>query len=206
MKVHFDLPENGTARKDFIVCLNMVEFLDYDYSNRLLEWLELLFLLGADHVWTYWTKNHPNVERVFKYYERKGKLSLNKFSNPGPEANHRLLRHFMRQTRRAQTYDMYLHNNCLYRNMYKYQYAVIIDADEVIMPLNDMTWKGMLLKIAEYTNRDLKDIGAISFRQALFLDTMFDVMTYIFVLRVNRAFSEVWRFSHFRVGFIKFRA
>ena len=176
LKVHYDLPENGTARKDFLVCLNMVEYLDYDYSKRLLEWLELLFLLGADHVWTYWTKNHPNVERVFKYYEKMGKVSLNTFSSPGPEANHRLLRHFMRQgPGGTPTYDMYLHNNCVYRNMYKYQYAVVIDGDEVIMPLNDMTWKGMLLKIAKKQKRDLKDIGAISFLQALFLDTMSEV-------------------------------
>ena len=60
----------GEKKKDFIVCLKPFEFTYDDVSLRLVEWFEMIKLLGADQVWSYNFTNHENVAKVAEYYKR----------------------------------------------------------------------------------------------------------------------------------------
>lgn len=51
-----------------------LDFLHEDLSVRLVEWIELLNLLGADKVFFYELQVHPNISKVLKYYEQEGKV------------------------------------------------------------------------------------------------------------------------------------
>lgn len=66
--------EKPAERKDFAVCVKGLDFLHEDLSVRLVEWIELLNLLGADKVFFYELQVHPNISKVLKYYEQEGKV------------------------------------------------------------------------------------------------------------------------------------
>lgn len=70
--------EKPAVKKDFAVCVKGLDFLHEDLSVRLVEWIELLNLLGADKVFFYELQVHPNISKVLKYYEQEGKVSPTK--------------------------------------------------------------------------------------------------------------------------------
>ena len=41
---------DGEKKKKFAVCVKALDFLDVDLSVRLVEWMEMLNILGADKV------------------------------------------------------------------------------------------------------------------------------------------------------------
>ena len=69
--------------------------------------------------------------------------------------NHQLLKYiFLPNKASLSRYfsDAYawIHNqDCLYRNMYKFEYIAAMDLDEVIIPLNHTTWEDMMKHIKE---------------------------------------------------------
>lgn len=65
-----------TQRKDFAVCVKGLDFPNVDLSLRLIEWIELLGLLGADKVFFYDLQMHPNMKEVLRYYQEKGKVMV----------------------------------------------------------------------------------------------------------------------------------
>lgn len=66
--------EKPVEKKDFAVCVKGLDFLHEDLSVRLIEWIELLNLLGADKVFFYELQVHPNISKVLKHYEQEGKV------------------------------------------------------------------------------------------------------------------------------------
>lgn len=72
LKVIYEKP---AEKKDFGVCVKGLDFLHEDLSVRLVEWIELLNLLGADKVFFYELQVHPNISKVLKYYEQEGKVT-----------------------------------------------------------------------------------------------------------------------------------
>jgi len=43
---------------------------------RLVEWIELLNLLGADKIFMYQLQVHPNITKVLDHYQREGKVII----------------------------------------------------------------------------------------------------------------------------------
>lgn len=56
------------------MCVKGLDFLHEDLSVRLVEWIELLNLLGADKVFFYELQVHPNISKVLRHYENEGKV------------------------------------------------------------------------------------------------------------------------------------
>lgn len=71
--------EKPPEKKGFAVCVKGLDFLHEDLSVRLVEWIELLNLLGADKVFFYELQVHPNISKVLKYYEQEGKVTFSRF-------------------------------------------------------------------------------------------------------------------------------
>jgi len=63
--------EKPVMRKQFGVCVKAMRYGTVDFSVRLIEWLELLKILGADQVFLYSYSAHKNMEKVLKYYSEQ---------------------------------------------------------------------------------------------------------------------------------------
>ena len=81
--IYNKLPEDETDRKEFAVCVKGLDFPNDDLSVRLIEWIELLRILGADKIFFYNLEVHPNVTKVLNYYEDKSYIDLTPISLPG---------------------------------------------------------------------------------------------------------------------------
>ena len=86
LKVRYNkLPEGESKKQNFAVCVKGLDFPTEDLSVRLIEWFELLHLLGANKIFLYNLEVHPNVTKVLNYYEKKGYVDVTPISLPGKE-------------------------------------------------------------------------------------------------------------------------
>ncbi|XP_016986396.1 uncharacterized protein LOC108049656 [Drosophila rhopaloa] len=137
----------------FVVCVKAMDFPYEDKSWRLIEWLELMRLLGAHKVVLYDAQMHQNMTRVVKDYlvTSPGFVELRPMSLGRGEPHARP--HFHHYAMMADSFNRILneiipYNDCFYRNMYKYDYVGVFDIDEVIMPLGNRTTWPELVKLA----------------------------------------------------------
>lgn len=80
---------------------------------------------------------HPNARKVLRQYEAEGfvsapGISLTRGEPALPHATYELMKACFGNHRVNALIPL---NDCSYRNMYKYDYIVIVDVDEVIMPV-----------------------------------------------------------------------
>ena len=142
--VHNKLPSNRKGR--FAVCVKALDFLQEDLSIHLVEWIELLGLLGADKIFFYEFEVHPNISKVLRYYQEKGKVEITPITLPGDQPNIPGLRnmHLRSYVTRKYQNEVIPYNDCLYRNLYTYDYIALIDIDEVILPKTVSTWNELM--------------------------------------------------------------
>ena len=99
--IYNKLPEGQKAKKEFAVCVKGLDFPTDDLSVRLIEWIELLHVLGADKIFLYNLEIHPNVTKVLNYYQDKGYVDLTPISLPGNFFSYRYRRHFLRKEQKS---------------------------------------------------------------------------------------------------------
>ncbi|XP_017133403.1 uncharacterized protein LOC108149986 [Drosophila elegans] len=125
------------------VCVKYLRFADIDMSDRLVEWLELMRILGAGKITAYDIGElHPNISRTLAYYTRSsdGFLDLRKFQLPNEIKEHPRLRRNL--------IEVLLYNDCLYRSLYDFDFVAVVDVDEVIMPLGETrNWPDLLVDL-----------------------------------------------------------
>ena len=65
-------------------------------------------------------------------------------------------------------------NDCFYRNMYKYKYIALLDMDEAIVPLGNLTSWSELMQIVELNalKEQKKRVAAYNFQNINFIDEM----------------------------------
>ena len=68
LRVIYEKPNK--TKESFAVCHKALRFSVNDLSLRLIEWLELLRILGVSKVFLYSFGVHLNVERVLNYYKK----------------------------------------------------------------------------------------------------------------------------------------
>ena len=124
-------------KKKFAVCVKGLNFPGQDISERLVEWVELLLVLGADMIFFYKFDVHSNVEKVSRllfvsslthlfhvlnFYSSKNLVSLTPISLPGSYPNTPMLREkFLSENILAKRQNELIpYNDCLYRNLYRY--------------------------------------------------------------------------------------
>ncbi len=74
--------EDGVV-KTVAVCTRGMMFRDPSITYRIVEWLELLSILGADKVFMYLYGLPREIMRTLKYYENRGLVTLTKWSMSG---------------------------------------------------------------------------------------------------------------------------
>lgn len=145
LRVIYNKPEK---KKDFAVCVKGLDFLHEDLSVRLVEWIELITLLGADKIYFYELQVHPNVTKVLEHYQRIGKVHVTPLTLPGGQPNVPSFQHLYltKKTNHKRQNELIPYNDCLYKHMYEYEYIALLDVDEVIMPVRDATWQELMHK------------------------------------------------------------
>ena len=69
LRVIYEKQESG-GKKLFAVCVRALYYYNIDFSIRLIEWLELMRILGVNQVFLYSFSTHPNMEKVMNYYQK----------------------------------------------------------------------------------------------------------------------------------------
>jgi hypothetical protein len=177
LRVTYNVLQPGESKKPFAVCVKGLDFPTEDISVRLIEWIELLTQLGADKIFMYNLEAHPNVTKVLNYYVRTGQVDLTPLTLPGHQPNMHILQHLYLRSKlnNKRQNEVIPYNDCLYRNIYRYQYVALLDIDEVIMPLKRDNWVDMMRDVEEEALKTHNDSRAsVNFRNAYFLDEMLD--------------------------------
>jgi hypothetical protein len=173
MRVLYDRPPQ---KKGFAVCVKGLDFLHEDLSVRLVEWIELLGLLGANKIFFYELAVHPNITKVLRHYEATGQVDVTPLTLPGGQPNDPRIRHIYlgKKVNHKRQNEVIPYNDCLYRNLYQYEYIALLDIDEVIMPMKGTTsWKELMLAVDKKARQSRNDSRAsYNFRNIYFMDDM----------------------------------
>ncbi|KAL5277428.1 hypothetical protein ACFFRR_002583 [Megaselia abdita] len=167
LKVHNNRPADG-VKKNFGVCVKQLDFLYNDMSVILVEWLEVLFSMGVEKVHLYNVTAHYNMVKVLRYYEEQGKVEFRPITLPGAQPNIPSLYHqyFFNNLGRQLFFEDMLFNDCFYRNMYNFKWLAVIDIDELIMPIKNLTtWNDILQSVEQSP-----DIEGYGFRNLFYFD------------------------------------
>ncbi|CAL4119663.1 unnamed protein product [Meganyctiphanes norvegica] len=180
------------VKQNIAVCVKGLDLLRVDFSVRLVEWLELLYLLGVNKVIMYELEVHPNISKVLSYYQTKGFIDVIPLTLPGTQPNFKDIRHrylkekyvFRRQN------EVIPYNDCFYRNMNNYKYISLLDTDEVIMPRKNITTWTKLLDIIQLNDNKHRSHSSFIFRNVYTMPSMTelqgynqDIPTYMHMLR-----------------------
>jgi hypothetical protein len=73
------------------------------------------------------------VTKVLDDFVKQGKVDLTPISLPGYQPNIQLLQHLYLKSKlnNKRQNEVIPYNDCLYRNMYRYEYIALLDIDEV---------------------------------------------------------------------------
>ncbi|KAJ8973015.1 hypothetical protein NQ317_004613 [Molorchus minor] len=187
LRVIYDKPPE---KKDFAVCVKGLDFLHEDLSVKLVEWIELLNLLGADKVFFYELQVHPNISKVLRHYEREGKVQVTPINLAGGQPNAPSFQHLYltKKTNHKRQNELIPYNDCFYKHMYQYKYIALLDIDEVIMPLEGTTWKELMDKVLPKALKINKEERAsYNVRNVYFLDDL---------IHNHGWFKEIPRYMH----------
>ncbi|KAK6745758.1 hypothetical protein RB195_012087 [Necator americanus] len=160
LQVHIDRSERT---KDAVaVCVKGMDF-QGDISVRLAEWLEAQYLFGASTVTIYKYTVSNQVQRVLDHYEQQGKLVQIPLTLPGHSPNLPLLRseYIARNRQQKRRHELIPYNDCLYRHIATHRYILILDIDELIVPLQHENYAELLATIE--STKSIDQISSLSF-------------------------------------------
>ncbi|KNC29046.1 hypothetical protein FF38_01400 [Lucilia cuprina] len=152
LRVIYEKPAESVEKHDFAVCVKGLDFPYEDLSDRLVEWLEMLNILGVHKVYMHNLQVHANISKVLNYYREKGFVEVQDITLVGgvqqPEIEHWLIKSYPLNKRLN---ELIPYNSCFYRNMYKYKYIALLDIDEIIMPKDSLkSWQQLLANLQTY--------------------------------------------------------
>ena len=177
---------NYEEKKDFAVCVKGY-FFQKSHSTQLIEWIELLSILGAKKIFLYELEGNRDVRKVFDFYSKKGILDVRKFTFPG-DPNFRNSSYLKKHLHPLRIDAHVVLNDCLYRNIHRYKFIVNTDIDEVIIPRElGHTWIDMMKSsLSMYENAK-----SYYFQSTYFFD---DVPEY--KQSLNRSMYDIPRTNH----------
>ncbi|KAG5667357.1 hypothetical protein PVAND_015340 [Polypedilum vanderplanki] len=189
MEVKNKKPTNG-HKKHFIVSVKQLDFME-DISIQLIEWLEILKILGVDKVEIFIARAHVNVKKILKFYEITGFVVVKFIKFP------RELPNTMQES-----WHQYRHNQLIcyqdsfYENLYMYEYIVPLDIDEIILPVRneDKTWKDLMKRVIENSKILNKELDCfISVNRYFLLKNIHENETYEGIPKNLRFLSNIYR-------------
>jgi len=76
---------------------------------------------------------HPNITKVLDHYQRLGKVEVTPLTLPGSQPNIPGFQHMYltKKVNHKRQNELIPYNDCLYKNLYLYEYIALLDVDEV---------------------------------------------------------------------------
>ncbi|CAG0912401.1 unnamed protein product [Notodromas monacha] len=138
-------------KKSLAVCVKRMYFVNEEPIFKLIEYLELVRILGAEKVYMYVLEPQQSakIEKIFRYYEAQGLLEVSRITIPGQRPNLPILRHLYikKHLHLEWMFENIPTNDCLYKSFYRHDLIANIDLDEVIIPENGLSWRQMIQKV-----------------------------------------------------------
>ncbi|EJW74673.1 hypothetical protein WUBG_14422, partial [Wuchereria bancrofti] len=175
-----------------------LDYLD-DKPERLVEWIEMQFITGADMITIYTYYVPHKMHQVLNYYSKQGTVTVIPINLPGESPNQAYIRSLFiwRNRQQKRRHELIPYNDCLYRHINTHKFILMLDIDEVIIPLKYDNWTTMLDDIIDKfydKNSKRTEITSISIRNvfkfpsnASWLNSL--IPSYMYMLR-NRRKSE----------------
>jgi len=161
----------GHEKDTFALCVKGLDFQE-DLTDRIIEWVEMNRIQGAKHLTFYVYSVHRNVWKTLKYYEKINFATVVNITLPGDLPNVQqnrtlFLKRNIWQKRRS---ELVSYNDCLYRNIYKYNFVIPIDIDEMIVPVKENTWQKALKNVFRRNPLLLKKYSSLSVPHVYFFE------------------------------------
>ncbi|CAG9534530.1 unnamed protein product [Cercopithifilaria johnstoni] len=192
------MPPSRQEKSGIAVCVKGLDYIE-DMSERLVEWIEMQFITGADTITVYTYSVPRKMQEVLNYYIKQGSVTVIPINLPGESPNQAYIRsHFIRRNRQQKRrHELIPYNDCLYRHIYTHKFVLMLDIDEVVIPLKHDNWSAMLDDIiTTFHNKNLKmtEVTSISIRNVFKFPSDTNswnlvVPSYMYMLR-NRRKSE----------------
>lgn len=182
---------NDKVKKKFSVCVKALDFPSDDLSFRLIEWIELIRLLGGTKITFYQFDVQSNIDKVLKYYQNESFVDVHRLTLPGRQPNlHSIRRNYFRErvTTRRQ-HEIIPYNDCFYRNLYEFEFVLLIDIDEIILPKKDFNWIELFQRIQTDLNEQFDNYAAFSARNIYFFPEDPSMIDY----QLNSSMKELYR-------------
>merc|ERR1711935_515235 len=111
---------------------------------------------------------HPNISKVLYHYIKEGRLELNPITLPGHQRdanieNTGFTGSWDAHISSVANNEVVLHNDCLHKNAKRFEYLVVKDTDELIVPRTVSTWPEMMKLLPE-------GFASYSFQHLYFFD------------------------------------
>ncbi|KAH9371850.1 hypothetical protein HPB48_000372 [Haemaphysalis longicornis] len=117
------------------VCVKPLHY-DYDRATWLAEFIEFHRIVGADHFFFYNRSIGSNVERLLQVYKEQGIVSSRPWNLD------------IKSQKEIRTEGLFASlNDCVYRCMHHFDYALVLDLDEFAVPRKDDTLLAMVSRI-----------------------------------------------------------
>ena len=140
-KVIDNHPPDG-VKKDFVVVVKAMAFENRNIVIRFIEWVEMLKILGCEKIIIFERIVHPDLMMTLNFYQKQGFMDVYRFVEPEEITSNTYtnIQSFMLQQMQ--------HTDSFYRARNLYKYFVIIDVDELIIPMRpeDKTWHDLVTK------------------------------------------------------------
>ena len=125
---------------------------------RVIEWIELNKILGVTEINIYNSDLVSDTLAVLKHYETQGMVKVHNAPPPLPSWDY--------WPKKLAVIAAL--NDCMYRNMYRYNHTIVIDFDEVIVPQKHLTYDEMFENINSFHKGKHANRPALQFRNAYF--------------------------------------
>ncbi|XP_059469042.1 uncharacterized protein LOC132192872 [Neocloeon triangulifer] len=175
IRVVFNPLPKDEKKKDFAVCVKGLYLSNNPAAAlRLAEWTELVKILGAQKIIFFQYNAHSNVARVLDHYQRVDNVEVIPITMPGYFTNNPyVMNAFMKnQVILRRVMEAIVYNDCFYQNMYLYNYVIIFDIDEIILPLSVDSWADLIYQkgIPQARAEGKREVAAFLARNVFFMD------------------------------------
>ena len=173
-------PYHGSPIHEFGICV-AIAFETVD-PYRIVEWVEANRLLGVTEINVYHVNMNPISLKVLEHYQEEGILKL--FHVPSAP-------YYVHNRDGNKIASPITLNDCMYKNMYRYRWAIVVDIDELIVPTTTPNYPTMIQKINEH-HKLKEDFMSYTFRNAYFWTdcgnekVKSDVDKHSFIMRLKR--------------------
>nr|CAD2187842.1 unnamed protein product [Meloidogyne enterolobii] len=113
------------------------------------EWIELQRALGASSigVYIYWVPD--NVRKLLEKISERKRVDLINLELPGNSPNQPMSQQnfILRNRQQKRRHELIPLNDCFYRYSSTHHFVLVIDTDEIVVPLLHKNWQEMLFSI-----------------------------------------------------------